>query len=384
MARARSASEAWPQRSLAELQQRQASGALKVATASAYRQLVGARGLEHAFRHTDVVVAAEAHFTDQGALLLALGPSEPPIRLRELQLAGVAALVGGSAADLVLPLAAGGAQVLTALLAGEALPLSALGEGTALQPRLELSGSLSLAQVGSARLLLHRAVVENGIVAVSSAEGLLRTPHGPLLGPLATALSTCGGAGSIGLTMPGLALLGPGSPLLVGGALGWVVGAGSGHNPSARRLPSGHAAVPGASLAVAVELEHLPAGGLRSCRFEGYGSALLVPIAAPVPLLNAAVARQAAASAAELQAPVLDLAIPRRVKPCLASVSYADLEQGTLQLQGRSLSCAPAHSPRLAAAAAEHLAQLLRQGHFPLQLPLRPLSSRSGLRPLDL
>jgi len=379
-------------RPLAALQQRQAGGDLRVLSAADYRALVRAVGLHQAYDQTDVVVAADAAWTDQGALLLSLGPSDPPIRLREVQLGGVNALVGGGSGDLVLPLGGGltgpgrrsGAQVLTELLAGRPLALSALGEPTALQPRLELSGTLGLAQVAAGRLLLQRAVVENGIVAVSSAEGLLRTPHGPLLGPLVSALVTAGGAGSIGLTMPALAMLGPGSPLLVGGGVGWVVGAGSGHNPSPQRQPLGHACGPGAAVAVTVDLDQLDPAEVRSCFLEGHGAALLVPVAAPVPLLNGTMAQQAGAGPDALQVPVLDLGIPRRVKPRLADVTYAQLACGVLTLGGATLRCAPAHSPRLAAAAAARLATMLREGTFPLQAPLRPLSDRPALLPLDL
>ncbi len=391
MQRMPSPSDDWPLRTGPQLLERQARGSLCVATAAEFRARVAASGLKAAYRAIDVVVAADAVFTDQGSLLLSLGPAEPPIRLRELQLGGVAALVGGGSADLSFPIGGGlveplrrsGAQLLTALLSGERLPLSALGEGTHLQPRLELGGSLGLAQIGMARLLLHRGIAENGLVAVSSAEGLLRTSYGPLLGPLASALYSCGGAGSIGLCMPGLGLLGPGSPVLVGGGVGWVVGSGSGHNPASRRQPSGHALIPGAAAAVAVDLEALRPEWVRSCFFEGHGTGLMIPIAAPVPLLNPALARQAATGPAELEAPVLDLAIPRRIKPCLGSVSYGQLQQGHFQLDGRTIRCAPAHSPRLAAAAAHELVAQLIDGRFPLQLPLRPLSDRAGWIPLE-
>ena len=54
----------------------------------------------------------------------------------------------------------------------------------------------------------------------------------------------------------------------------------------------------------------------------------LIPI--PVPLLDLAIARQAACSNERLQAPVLDYGIPRRVRPSLGSVSYAQLLSGRL------------------------------------------------------
>ena len=389
-----------PRRSEAELRAKQERGQLQVRAAADFRSLVQQAGLAEAYVATDVVVAAEALFTDQASLLLSLGPTDPPIRLRDLQLANTRLLGGCGAGEAVLPIGGGlggrsaagpgdggrrgGAQVLAALLAGASVPLAARGEATSHHPRRELHGELSLEQIGGGRLLLHRAIQENGIVAVSSAEGLCHAPCGALLGPLVNALYTCPGAGSIGLTMPGLSLLGPGSPVLVAGATGWVMGSGRGHQPQPRRQTSGHALSPGASAAVSVDLHALDPRWIRACFFEGHGSALLVAIAAPVPLLDATAALQAAAGPAELQAPVLDLAIPRRIKPALGAVSYAALESGSFQLEGRQLRCAPAHSPRLAQSLAEELAVRLREGRFPLRLPAVPLASRPSLVPLDL
>lgn len=379
----------FPPRSEAELRRKQERGQLQVRAAADFRSLVQHAGLAEAYAATDVVVAADAGFTDQASLHLSLGPTDPPIRLRAGQLAGVAGLAGCGSGELVLPIgtgladAMGGAQLLGALLAGRALPFSASGEATAQQPRRDLDTRITLAQIGSGRLLLHRAIVENGIVALNSAEGLVRSAFGPLLGPWGNALYTCGGAGSIGLTMPKLALLGPGSAVLVAGAIGWVVGAGSGHQPQPRRQPSGHACSPGAAAAVSVDLHQLDPRWIRPCFFEGQGSALLVAIAAPVPLLNGSLARQAAADHNALEAPLLDFSIPRRVKPGFGGVSYDALRSGVIAVGGRRLRCAPAHSPQLAASLAEELCERLRQGSFPLRLPLQPLSERAALIPLE-
>ena len=387
----RAAPESLPERGEAELLQRQRQGRLRVRLAADYRRLVREQGLAAAYHDTDVVVAANAEFTDQASLHLGLGPTDPPIRLRDPQLDGVPAQAGGSGTDLVLPLAGGplegqrrgGAQVLATLLGGGSVSFSAAGEATPLQPRRELNLRLDRQQIGQGRLLLHRAIVENGVVAVSSAEGVVRTPWGPLLGPWTSALYTCGGAGSIGLTMPGLSLLGPGSPVLVAGAVGWVVGSGSAHQPQVRRLASGHARSPGATAAVCVDWQELDPRWIRACFFEGHGSALLVAIAAPVPLIHAAIARQAAAGDRDLEAPVLDLSIPRRLKPGFGGVPYSLLKAGAIPVNGQSVPVAPAHSPRLAHELAEDLAVRLREDRFPLRLPLLPLSPRPSLLPLE-
>ena len=377
-------------RSEEELRDRQRRGVLRVRVAADFRRLVDEVGLSEAYGATDVVVAADAGFTDQASLLLHLGPTDPPIRLREPQLGGVAALSGGAAADLVLPIGGpvdgvrgGGAQVVADLLAGRSVELSAAGEVTALQPRRELHTQLDLERIGNGRLLLHRGIVENGLVAVSSAEGVLRTGWGPLLGPFAHALFTTAGADSIGLAMPALSLLGPGSPVLVGGAIGWVVGSGSAHQPRPRRLPSGHARTPGVVAALSADLHALDPRWVRACHFEGHGSALLVVIAAPIPLLDGRIAAQAACPDGELEAPVLDVSIPRRIKPSFGGVSYGSLKAGAIVVDGRRIPAAPSHSPRLAQDGAADLAERLVANRFPLRLPLFPLSPRPALVPLQ-
>jgi uncharacterized protein (DUF39 family) len=378
-----------PPRSEAQLQRRQSDGDLRVRSGVEFRALVAAEGLEAAYATTDVVVAANAEFTDHASLELNLGPTDPPIRIREARLNGVSALGGAGSISLPIggglrePLRQGGAQVLGALLAGAELELLATGEGTALHPKRELQTRISVDRIGAGRLLLHRAISENGVVAVSSAEGVIRSPYGPLLGPYASALFTNGGSRSIGLTMPGLSLLGPGSPVLVAGATGWVIGAGGGHHPQTRRLPSGHARAPGAVAAVSVDLHGLRSEWIRPCFFEGNGSALLVAIAAPVPLINLRVARQASVEDDLLEAPVLDFSIPRRIRPSFGSVPYSRLLAGEIQVDGRRLRSAPAHSPRLAESIGSELIERLRSGAFPLRLPLAPLPSRSGLIPLE-
>lgn len=370
-----------PRRTEAELQQRQAEGRLRVRLAVDFRRLVQELGLQEAYGQTDVVVAATAEFTSHASLHLSLGPTDPPIRLRDSQLGGVTALAAGAGMDLVLPVA--GARVLAEWLAGRAVDLNATGEGTALFPRRELHTSVGLGDIGSGQLLLPRAISENGLVAVSSAEGLLHTPYGPLLGPWAQALYTCSGADSIGLAMPGLALLGPGSPVLVGGAMGWVVGPGGGHQPQPKRLVGGHARTPGAVAAVCVPLDGLQGRWVRAGWMVGQGDVLMVAMAVPVPLIDGPTAAGAATSNRALEAPVLDVAIPRRLKPSFGGVSYSALRSGWIEVEGRRLPALPAHSPRLAAEIGAELVERLLAGRFPLRLPLQPLGERLGLRPLE-
>ena len=97
-------SDPFPPRQEAELRLKQQRGQLQVRAAADFRSLVLQAGLAEAYASTDVVVAADAGFSDQASLLLSLGPTDPPIRLRDGQLAGVAGLAGCGSGELVLPI----------------------------------------------------------------------------------------------------------------------------------------------------------------------------------------------------------------------------------------------------------------------------------------
>ena len=372
-----------PNRSETELQQWQREGQLQVRSATAFRALAQEQGLEQAYRETHVVVASDAELTQQASLVLHLGPSDPPIRVRQVRFGPAEGHGGHGNTDLVIPMGSGGAPLLSALLEGQRLPLSIGGTPSQQQPKVELETELGLAEIPCGRLLLHRGICENGVVAVSSREGLTPTPWGPVLGPWTSALYSCRGPGSIGLSMPGLQDLGAGSPVLVGGAIGWVSGPGSGHNPATKRSPSGHALGPGACCALQVDLHGLKPSAIRSTRLPDGSSGLLVAIAAPIPLLNRSRAEQLLAPAEALSAPLLDFGIPRRVRPSPASATYAELLSGSVRLDERQLSAAPAHSPRLAEEAAAQLQDMLQSGAFPLRLPLAPLPSDRTVRALN-
>ncbi len=372
-----------PTRSESDLQQLQRSGDLQVRTAADFRELVGAEGIDQAFLRTHAVVASEACLTQQGTLVLHLGPSDPPIRVRQFRLGAAEGIGGHGNTDLVVPINQGGATALGDLLAGKALPLVLSGNPSRQQPRLDLETELRLDQIDSGRLLLHRAIVENGVVAFSSREGITPTPWGPVLGPWSSALVSTPGPGSIGLSMPGLTQLGLGSPVMVAGAIGWVSGAGSGHNPKPRRSPLGHALSPGSSCAVDVDLHGLQPQWLRSTRLPDGSTGLMVAMAAPVFLLTLRQAEQLAISPDDLETPLIDYGVPRRVRPNPKNVRYSEVSSGWIQLEDHRLHVAPAHSPRLAAEIAEHLVHQLRSGAFPLRLPFAGLPDRGTPRGLN-
>ncbi len=372
-----------------QLQQRQAAGDLRVRTSAQFRADVAMVGLQRAFAGTDVLAAGGCSISTQASLAIGLGPCDPPIRIRRAELAGVRLQCHGSNNSLTMPLGGGdrpdrsGAAAFHGLLKGASVPFVASGQRQPQFPRQELVTQLDLASLGMTRLLLPRAISENGIVAVNSSEMRIWSFHGPLLERLGNAVFTAPGGRSIGLSSPRLHCLGVGSPVFVAGAVGVVVGVGIGHQPHCKRLPSGHALAPGATAAVSADAEHIKPAWLRPCWFGELGAGVMVALAAPVPLLTIKAAAAAGLGDHQLQAPVLDFSIPRRVRPGFGCVSYKDLLGGQITMKGQIISTASATSLRLTDDIMATLAEKLRDGSFPLVAPFQPLPEKPTLTPVN-
>ena len=372
-----------------QLQQRQAAGDLRVRTSTQFRADVAMVGLQRAFAGTDVLAAGGCSISTQASLAIGLGPCDPPIRIRRAELAGVRLQCHGSNNSLTMPLGGGdrpdrsGAAAFHGLLKGASVPFVASGQRQPQFPRQELVTQLDLASLGMTRLLLPRAISENGIVAVNSSETRIWSFHGPLLERLGNAVFTAPGGRSIGLSSPRLHCLGVGSPVFVAGAVGVVVGVGIGHQPHCKRLPSGHALAPGATAAVSADAEHIKPAWLRPCWFGELGAGVMVALAAPVPLLTIKAAAAAGLGDHQLQAPVLDFSIPRRVRPGFGCVSYKDLLGGQITMKGQTISTASATSLRLTDDIMATLAEKLRDGSFPLVAPFQPLPEKPTLTPVN-
>ena len=372
-----------------QLRHRQAAGDLQVRTSAEFRAEVAAVGLQKAFAKTDVLAAGGCSVSTQASLTIGLGPCDPPIRIQRAELAGVRLQCHGSNNSLTMPLGGGdrpersGAAVLDALLKGASVSFVASGEKQPQFPRQELVTQVDLAGLGMTRLLLPRAITENGIVAVNSGETRIWSFHGPLLERLGNAVFTTPGGRSIGLSSPRLHCLGVGSPVFVAGAIGVVMGAGIGHQPHCNRLPSGHALAPGATAAVCADAEEMKPAWLRPCWFGEMEAGVMVALAAPVPLLSMEEAAAAGLGDHQLQAPVLDFSIPRRVRPVFGCVSYKDLLSGRIIIKGQAVSTASATSLRLTDQITAALAEKLRDGSFPLVAPFQPLPEKPTLTPIN-
>lgn len=106
----------------------------------------------------------------------------------------------------------------------------------------------------------------------------------------------------------------------------------------------------------------------------------MLGIGLALPVLNEQVMVCCAIGDEDLVAPVMDFSIPRRVRPSLGLVSYAQLKRGKITLEGRSVRVAPLSSRYLANQVAERLKDWVDGGCFTLTEPVAALPKERGLR----
>jgi uncharacterized protein (DUF39 family) len=129
------------------------------------------------------------------------------------------------------------------------------------------------------------------------------------------------------------------------------------------------------------DAKQMDARWVRGCYFRNYGSALMLGVGIPLPVIDEAVVEMAAVRDEDLIAPVIDFSIPRRVRPTFGSVSYAQLKSGRISIDGTKVRTAPLASIYLSNLVAETLKDWIEAGKFTLTEPVAMLPTIAPLCP---
>ena len=386
-------------RTLAEINDRIRSQSVVVETATAFKARVAESGVKAAYAAVDVVTTGTFEPMESSGAVINLGHTDPPIKMRECYLNGVMAYAGFGAVDLYLgagqaavpsppgetarPMAYGGGHVIADLVAGKPVQVQAQGQVTDCYPRATLETTITQDTINQFYLFNPRNLYQNFIVGVNGGDRPLATYLGPLQPNLGNAVYANPGALSPLLNDPELAAVGVGSRIFLGGGIGYVAWEGTQHFPLQKRLPNQTPIGPAATVALIGDAKGMQPQWVRGCYFRGYGPALMLGVGVAIPLLNEQIAAHCAVQDKDLVAPVMDFAIPRRVRPTFGLVSYAQLKSGHLTLNGQKVRTAPLSSLYLAQQVAETLQGWIEAGEFELTEPVAPLPQDRAFLPQD-
>ena len=329
---------------------------------------------------------------ESSGAMLNLGHTDPPIRIRQCWLDGVLAYAGLGAVDLYLGAAQpredpdsmrGGGHVIADLIAGKPIHLRANGQATDCYPRSAFENTITRDTINQFYLFNPRSLYQNFIVGVNGGEHPLYTYLGPLQPNLGNAVYSNPGAISPLFNDPQLQLIGIGTRVFLGGGIGYVTGEGTQHFPLQKRLPNQVPIGPAATLAMVGDAKQMNPKWVRGCYFYNYGPSLMLGVGFAFPVLHEGVVEQCAVQDQDLIAPVVDFAIPRRVRPTFGMVTYQQLKSGRIGIEGKKVRTAPLASIYLSHQVAEELKEWIEAGKFTLTEPVAPISMNRTFLPQD-
>jgi ferredoxin len=168
--------------------------------------------------------------------------------------------------------------------------------------------------------------------------------------------------------------IGIGTRIFLGGATGFITGAGTQHNPQGQL----------GTVMVQGDLKKMSAEFLRAASFPAYGTSLYVGLGVPIPVLNARIAESTGVGDADITTEIRDYGVASRQRPVLGTVNYAELKSGSVRLGGRNVPTASLSSFSGARTVAETLKRWIERGEFELSTPVEPLARTATVGPLEI
>jgi L-aspartate semialdehyde sulfurtransferase len=363
-----------------------------VLTAEEVKARVQEVGITQTAKEVDVVTTGTFEPMESSGAILNMGQTDPPIKIRQCWLDGVAAYSGFGAVDLYLGATQmadyagmgeaadneefrerGGGHVIADLVAGKPVHLKAIGQVTDCYSRASFETTITRNTINQFYLFNPRNLYQNFIVGVNGGDRPLYTYLGCLQPELGNAVYSNPGALSPLMNDPNLQLVGIGTKILLGGGVGYVAWEGTQNFSLQKRLPNDTPIGPAATLALIGDAKQMQSRWVRGCYFRSYGSSLMLGVGVPLPVLHEEAIAHCAVLDQDLVAPVVDFSIPRRVRPTFGLVSYAQLKSGKITIDGRSVRVASLASIYLSRQVALELKQQIEAGTFTLTKPTAPI-----------
>jgi L-aspartate semialdehyde sulfurtransferase len=368
-------------KTIQEINEKIKNHTVRVVAADEMTGIVRELGAERAAAEVDVVTTGTFGAMCSSGVWLNFGHSEPPIKMARVWLNDVEAYAGVAAVDAYLGVTQGsetlgmeyaGAHVIEDLLLGRPVVLRAVSYGSDCYPRKELLTEITLADLNQAIMSNPRNAYQRYNAAANSGARVLHTYMGKLL-------PGCGnvnfsGAGELSPLMndPDYATIGIGTRIFLGGGVGYITGPGTQHDPNAGF----------ATLMVQGDLKQMSAEFLKAARFHGYGSSMYVGIGVPIPILDAAIAKNAGISDREIETDIIDYSVPSRNRPRLGRCNYEQLKSGSLRINDRQVPAAPLVSYSKSKQVAMTLKKWIEQGDFFLSAPAAGIPAQGSARPM--
>lgn len=366
-------------KSIDEINQRIKEGSVSVITAEEMKSLVEEKGPEQAAKEVDVVTTGTFGAMCSSGAFMNFGHSDPPIKMEKVWLNEVEAYTGIAAVDAYIGatqlsetkgMEYGGAHVIEDLVKGKEVTLKSTAYGTDCYPRKEIVTEISIEDLNQAVMLNPRNAYQRYNAAINSSKQTLRTYMGTLLPEFGNI--NFAGTGEISPLNndPEYRTIGLGTRIFLCGATGYVIGEGTQHAP------------PYGTLMVKGNLNDMDPHYMSAAVFNGYGISLMVGIGVPIPILDAEMAKFTAIRDKDIGTKIIDFGVPRKDRPVIREVSYAELKSGLVEINGEIVRTSPLSSHYKAKEIADELKNRILKGKFYLSLPVERIPQKTVFKPM--
>ena len=373
-------------KTIAEINEKIRKGTAVVLNAEEMIEVVRKSGKELAAKEVDVVTTGTFSPMCSSGLLFNIGQATPPtIKTSNVWLNGVPCYGGLAAVDSYLgateprdddPLNKvypgqfkyGGGHVIEDLIRGRAVHLKATAYGTDCYPRKELDRDITLADLRDATLLNPRNCYQNYNCAVNLTSRIIYTYMGPLKPNCKNANYATAGQLSPLFNDPYFKTIGLGTRIFLGGATGYVLGAGTQHVTNPKRNERGIPMSPAGTLMLKGELKDMDARYVRGVSIVGYGCSLALGVGIPIPILNEEMAWFTGVADKDIDMPVKDYGYdyPNGLPRTLKHVNFEELKSGEIEVNDQKVQTVPLTSYSRSLEIADELKKRIQDGAFTL------------------
>lgn len=382
-------------KTIAEINERIKKGKAVVLNAEEMTEAVRRMGKEKAAREVDVVTTGTFSPMCSSGLLFNLGQQDPPtMRTSKVWLNDVPAYAGLAAVDSYLgatettvddPLNKvypgafkyGGAHVIEDLLRGKKVHLRAENYGTDCYPHRVIDKYIDLNYLPYAHLLNPRNCYQNYNAAVNATKKLIYTYMGPLKPNMRNVNFATSGRLSPLFNDPLFKTIGLGTRIFLGGGVGYVLGAGTQHDPSPKRTERGLPLSGSGTLMLKGDLKGMNARYVRGLSLIGYGCSLALGVGIPIPILNEEMAWFTGVDDSDILMPVKDYGhdYPNCIPRVIQHVRFDELKSGHVTIMDQKVDAIPVTSYAMSLEVANELKSWIEKGDFLLTEPVELIPS---------
>ncbi len=375
-------------KSYEEINRKLKAGEAVILTAEEVAKMALEATPEEIAEKVDVVTTATFGAMCSSGAIINFGHANPPIRMEKIRLNGVPCYEGLAAVDSFIGAAAcnpdnpkyGGAHVIQDLIDGKDVTLEAWAKGTDCYPRKHIRTTININTINELTMFNPRNAYQNYNVAVNTTKKMVHTYMGTLLPNLRIATYSTSGELSPLLNDPEFRTIGLGTRIFLGGTQGFVVWPGTQFHTTRPKNELGIPVTNAATLAVMGNLKEMSSEYLHAGYIDKYGVTMFVGIGIPIPILDADMAKRVSVNNSQIETSVLDYGTVGA--PKLGQVNYAELQSGTIIVNGKKIRTAPVASLAKARKIAGELKEWLQKGDFEISKPVQMFPENTSLNSL--